>query len=112
MMPRTQSHTFPGSRPEAPPPSGGGAGGGPPHLVPVLHDVAGVGVGLHQLVLLVEGLSGQILLQRGNHGSPLTIRADGWASAVQPDPWGLTTSESSIQLTLYQSPRYVDLFSS
>lgn len=28
----------------------------PTHLVPILHDVAGVGVGFHHLVLLVEGL--------------------------------------------------------
>lgn len=38
--------------------------GPPAHLVSILHDVAGVGVRLHQLVLLVQGLFRQILLQK------------------------------------------------
>lgn len=38
--------------------------GSPAHLVPILHDVAGVGVRFYQLVLLVEGLFSQILLQK------------------------------------------------
>lgn len=40
------------------------------------------------------------------------LEADGQDPAEQQPLEGLTTSESSIQLTLYQSPRYVDLCSS
>lgn len=48
---------------------------GPTHFVPVLHDVAGVGVGLHQVILLVERLFGQILLREERHGSPSRTKA-------------------------------------
>lgn len=47
----------------------------PTHLVPILHDVAGVGVGFHQLVLLVEGLFGQILLQKCKRFKPSDHRS-------------------------------------
>lgn len=48
---------------------------GPTHFVPVLHDVAGVGVGLHQVILLVERLFGQILLREEKDGSPSRTKA-------------------------------------
>lgn len=41
--------------------------GSPTHLVAILHDVAGVSVGLYQLVLPVECLFGQVLHVRVFH---------------------------------------------
>lgn len=54
---------------------------GPTHFVPILHDVAGVGVGLDQMVLLMERLSGQILLREEEHTSP-------WSASTLEPPRG------------------------
>lgn len=67
---RGEATPTPAISPPGPTPSprlnvrGQGLGTDKTHLVPVLHDVAGVGVGLYQLVLLVQSLLGQVLLQK------------------------------------------------